>query len=164
MRQRPLLERLLEKLVIDPNGCWIFTGSIDPVSGYGKIQKGEGFNFPIGAHVASWMVHHEEPPRGIHVLHRCNVRACCNPKHLYLGIHRDNMHDKRKNNLTTDYADWADERPRPQPSQPSLLEGSEFARKFEYTFAVEELDYPWEEGEAIAKKYIETWERSGRRI
>jgi predicted XRE-type DNA-binding protein len=28
------------------------------------------------------------------VLHRCDVRACCNPEHLYLGSHSDNMIDR----------------------------------------------------------------------
>jgi hypothetical protein len=30
------------------------------------------------------------------VLHRCDVKACCNPAHLYLGTRADNARDSRE--------------------------------------------------------------------
>ena len=33
-------------------------------------------------------------PYGMHVLHKCDVGACINPDHLFLGTHQDNMTDK----------------------------------------------------------------------
>lgn len=30
------------------------------------------------------------------VLHRCNNKICCNPSHLYVGTHKDNMQDRLK--------------------------------------------------------------------
>ena len=33
-------------------------------------------------------------PDGAQVLHRCDVRLCCNPDHLFLGTNEDNHADK----------------------------------------------------------------------
>ena len=35
-------------------------------------------------------------PDGIHALHSCDNPKCCNPSHLSLGTHTDNMIDKSK--------------------------------------------------------------------
>jgi|TARA_B110000908_G_C9915163_1_gene297121 hypothetical protein len=36
-----------------------------------------------------------------YVLHSCDNRKCCNPKHLRLGTHKDNMQDALDRNRTT---------------------------------------------------------------
>jgi HNH endonuclease len=46
------------------------------------------------AHRAAWAARHGPIPKGFCVCHRCNVRPCVNPDHLFLGTHKDNMTDK----------------------------------------------------------------------
>jgi len=39
-------------------------------------------------------------PGDAHVLHRCDVRACVRPSHLFLGTHADNMTDRDEKGRT----------------------------------------------------------------
>lgn len=71
-------------------GCWNWIGSLQ-TCGYGQI-KINGNNWT--SHRASWVAHNGAIPNGMHVLHHCDNPKCCNPKHLYLGSHQDNMRDK----------------------------------------------------------------------
>lgn len=74
----------------DPNSCWLWTGRCNE-NGYGRIHvHGRGL---VGAHRWSYEHHLGAIPVGMHVLHRCDVRNCVRPDHLFLGTHADNMRD-----------------------------------------------------------------------
>lgn len=72
--------------------CWLWTAAVDSC-GYGRIYM-DGENQT--AHRVSWVLYKGKIPNGIHVLHKCDVPNCVNPKHLFLGTHKDNMDDRDK--------------------------------------------------------------------
>lgn len=102
-RRLKALGRLLSK-VDDSNGtgCWEWQTSIYP-SGYGQFYYGEidGKERQGKAHKAAWVLLRGVVPDGLMVLHRCNNRRCCNPDHLYLGTHMQNMKDRDKAKRTS---------------------------------------------------------------
>ena len=87
---------LFEKFSVDPEtGCWNWRMSRFS-SGYGQMWF-RGHN--MHAHRASAILFMRfDPDSGLSVLHRCDNRACINPKHLFFGTHQDNMEDMKSKN------------------------------------------------------------------
>lgn len=78
------------------NGCWLFTGALD--QGYGVIRqrvgkRSAGKIVSVRAHRVAYEVTNGPIPVGMVVRHLCHNRACCNPAHLVLGSHEENMAD-----------------------------------------------------------------------
>ena len=78
-----------------PSGCWLWDGGVNP-SGYGVLGI-------IGRNQRAHRVSFEEfngpIPEGMHVLHRCDVKSCVNPNHLYAGTVQDNANDRVKRGM-----------------------------------------------------------------
>ncbi len=92
-KQRKPWPAFHEMYVPEPmSGCWIWTGSLT-ARGYGYLGNKKNGQ-PQTAHRHSWKLHCGPIPTGKHVLHKCDVRCCVNPDHLYVGTHKDNMRDR----------------------------------------------------------------------
>lgn len=89
-----------------PDECWPWIGGWKSSNGYGRMDidgvQGVYSNRAIylAANPGSISLKVEKDQ---YVLHTCDNPCCCNPRHLFLGTHKDNMRDKVAKQRTPDF-------------------------------------------------------------
>src|SRR6266480_4259989 len=84
-----LKDRLLSKVQLCEDGCHEFVGARSDKA-YGMMKVG---GRKVYAHRVAYELFIGPIPKGMHVLHKCDFRRCCNPEHLFLGSRGDNIAD-----------------------------------------------------------------------
>ncbi len=85
------LKRLMSHCYVDFDGCWIFMGTLK--CGYGILSYNGKYvkvHRLIMSLTQSFPLFSEKM-----ILHKCNIRRCYNPEHLYVGNHLKNMQDRK---------------------------------------------------------------------
>lgn len=93
----PYAERFWAKVTVGHEDvCWEWKAAGDKVGDdqYGKVKLPRSRVTERAHRVAYFLGTGIDPSKGV-VMHSCDNQRCCNPAHLVLGTHADNMEDMR---------------------------------------------------------------------
>lgn len=92
----PILKRFISKInICSDDECWLWLASRSK-NGYGQFSLNDTM---VKAHRVAYFLNHGELPlynnegEELIVCHSCDIKICCNPKHLFLGTFRNNTMD-----------------------------------------------------------------------
>jgi hypothetical protein len=71
------------------DACWFWTANVNN-KGYGLFKVG---NRMVSTHRIAYLLGTGVQPNELHVLHSCDIKRCCNPRHLFMGTNQDNCDD-----------------------------------------------------------------------
>lgn len=94
-----IISKIIPSLVIDENNCWLRSRKASKEV-YQYISLGKK---RVQAHVLSASLFLEyNKESNLFVCHKCDIKACFNPEHLFIGTTMDNNLDYyRKKNIKT---------------------------------------------------------------
>ncbi len=82
-----LIERILPRIKVQRNGCWIWTGAKS--KGYGVLRRGRK---NILVHRLLWVLgNNRKIPKKHEPHHRCETPSCVRPFHLKMMTHHDHL-------------------------------------------------------------------------
>ena len=116
---------LFERSSPEPmSGCWLWKGYVDAL-GYGRA----GHPTENKAHRIMWTMFYGAIPEGKKILHRCDVRCCINPEHLFLGTQADNVLDMVKKGRNRSVPQRGEKNPMAKLTKRLVLEMRELREK-----------------------------------
>ena len=78
-KKRSLEDRIMAKVKILKNGCWMWTGTVDREDS-GGVMKIDGKKFTVRRIL--WEIHNGRLPDKVRLVARCKKQKCVNPAHI----------------------------------------------------------------------------------
>ena len=117
--RQPWVERFFNKIAFTSNDCWVWLGSVNRL-GYGQLTEKNSKESKV--HRFAWDKFVGPIPEGKFVLHKCDVRFCCNPDHLFLGDQDDNMKDAKAKGRIKNVPQYGEDNPMSRLTQALVKE------------------------------------------